>query len=225
MKRKWVGEAGAHRRGSGSGVPKSAHSRRAQCFETLARAIQREVRSLFQPGNGLVVVGPEGGGAGQEIGRTLVGIGLHQFLAAFEGGFETTQAQRGLEQEIQRVAVLGLAFESLAADSAGAFEVHRLRRLQVEFGQQQAPFERGGVFVENLIDGEFGFAGEIGKGEQPGFEDAGFGALAGGGGQLVEDAASALPPPLADLDFAEADPGDGAVGCQFEDAVDENRVA
>ena len=199
-----------------AGVPKSAHSRRAQCFETLARAIQREVRSLFQPGNGLVVVGPEGGGAGQEIGRTLVGIGLHQFLAAFEGGFETTQAQRGLEQEIQRVAVLGLAFESLAADSAGAFEVHRLRRLQVEFGQQQAPFERGGVFVENLIDGEFGFTGEIGKGEQPGF-----GALAGGGGQLVEDAASALPPPLAALDFAAADPGDGAVGCQFEAAVEQ----
>ena len=117
------------------------------------------------------------------------------------------------------VAVAWLVRQCLAAHGGGAFEIHRRRCLQVELGQQQAALERGRVFVEDLIDDEFCFAGKAGKGQQPRLEYAGFGAVARWRRQLVECAGGALPAALADVDFAEPDLRAGAIGRQIEDAL------
>ena len=74
--------------------------------------------------------------------------------------------------------------------------------------------------IENLIDGEFGFAGKTAKGEEPRFEQASFWSLAHWCRQLVEQAARALPAALADHSFTDADLGNRAVGCQADDALE-----
>ena len=75
--------------------------------------------------------------------------------------------------------------------------------------------------VEDLIDGEFGFAGKTAKGEKSRFEQASRWPLARWCRQLVELAARALPAALADHGFADADLGNRAVGCQADDAPEE----
>ena len=97
-----------------------------------------------------------------------------------------------------RVAALGLGGQRLAAQGRGSLEVHGGGGLQVQLGQQQATVERVGVFVEDFIDGEFGFAGKTAKGEEPRFEEASLWPLARRSWQFVEAAARALPAALAE---------------------------
>ena len=75
------------------------------------------------------------------------------------------------------------------------------------------------MLIEDFIDGEFGFAGKTTKREETRFEEAGFGALTRWRRQLVEQAAGALPPALAEQGFAAADLGNRAVGGQADDAL------